>query len=137
MRIKSGLYHKPIPGLVDSMSRSLPGSQHKTWSCSCSLCSTSSDGSKGVAAGSEALITKPMDQSDLLKSTMDKNKALEEELEKMRLHMRASRMDTRENRLKAEDPDIAELLENNKRWVEEKNVSDAHNIKLYLSFYII
>ncbi|CAM9239692.1 unnamed protein product [Ectocarpus fasciculatus] len=33
-------------------------------------------------------------------------------------------MDTRENRLKAEDPDIVALLENNKRWVDEKNKKD-------------
>lgn len=114
------------------MGRVLPGSEHNTWSCSCGLCSAASGDPTGAAAGSDALVTKSVEKGDLLKATMDKNKALEEELEKMRLMVRSNRMDTRENRLKAEDPDIVALLENNKRWVDEKNVS-IHNTQNYIN----
>lgn len=81
---------------------------------------------KGTDAGKKAGENTNEDTSDLLKSTMDKNRYLEDEIAKLRLKLHQSKPyeDDRLAKASAEDPDIARLLDNNKKWVEEQHRLD-------------
>lgn len=83
-------------------------------SCSCSMCSAPTK--NGVED----------ENSDLLKATMDKNKYLEEEIAKLRLQVRQREAyeEAAYGNMTSEDPDIAKLLENNKKWVDDQNARD-------------
>jgi hypothetical protein len=122
----------------DSWGRQVPpGPAHAAGSCSCGLCSSAYptanhvglpkdykadfSGSSGTTSASES-----GPGSDLLTSTMARNQRLEEELAELRVHTHrhlSMRVDEEFGRMTEEDPDIAQLLDNNKKWVAEQLVS--------------
>jgi len=106
------------PPLVDASGSRLGASKHSPFGgCSCSMCSAPAG--KDAAAGEK--------ESDLLKATMDKNRYLEDEIAKLRVQLRQSSSSVHHTTEgKAEDPDIAKLLENNKKWVEEQHRLDPN-----------
>ena len=129
--LRRGIGGLPSQVVLDANGRDVKHTRgHKAGGCSCSLCSAAKKDNTSKEATPTPGATVRDEKHDLLKATLEKNAQLEEQLREFR--RRESQWPHAQPALNMtdEDPDIAQLLKNNQKWVEQQVVGS-----FFISFF--